>query len=233
MANVYDDHEIASTTTPDDTWVITAEENIDQQSMSPQCDGNDGTINEHNDVMNDDTDNTDNTDNPTICEGTDGHNGVYVVMDEIVDRDVVGKYTGQVKWFNDRLGYGFCTICDGDEYGKDIFVHHTGIRPVNSNYKTLHKGEYVNFNLTNGHNGPQAVDVTGICGGSLMCDITPIRRIPMQTSAPAIPIMHPSFATPFILRQMMYPQLQAQLQAQPQMPLQPQMRIRAPRKLSF
>jgi CspA family cold shock protein len=99
-----------------------------------------------------------------------------IVMDEIEDRDVVGKYTGQVKWFNDRLGYGFCTICGGPDKGKDVFVHHTGIRPANSNYKTLRKGEYVNFNLTNGHNGPQAVDVTGICGGSLMCDMMPIRR---------------------------------------------------------
>jgi CspA family cold shock protein len=99
-----------------------------------------------------------------------------MVLDEIVDRDVVGQYIGQVKWFNDRLGYGFCTVCQGADKGKDIFVHHSGIRPVNSNYKTLRKGEYVNFNLTNGHNGPQAVDVTGICGGSLMCDVVPIRR---------------------------------------------------------
>jgi CspA family cold shock protein len=101
---------------------------------------------------------------------------IPLVMDEVVDRDVVGKYTGQVKWFNDKLGYGFITVCDGRDKGKDIFVHHTGIRPVNSNYKTLRKGEYVNFNLTNGHNGPQAVDVTGICGGSLMCDVLPMRR---------------------------------------------------------
>ena len=100
------------------------------------------------------------------------------VMDEIVDREIVGKFTGQVKWFNDRLGYGFCTVCDGRDKGKDIFVHHTGIKPVNSNYKTLRKGEYVNFNLTNGHNGPQAVEVTGICGGSLMCDVLPVRRTP-------------------------------------------------------
>ncbi len=126
-----------------------------------------------------------------------------VVMDEIVDRDVVGKYTGQVKWFNDRLGYGFCTICDGVDKGKDIFVHHTGIRPVNSNYKTLHKGEYVNFNLTNGHNGPQAVDVTGICGGSLMCDIAPIRRTTAAMNQVPVQLHHPSFAAPFILRQVM------------------------------
>jgi cold shock CspA family protein len=99
-----------------------------------------------------------------------------VVMDEVVDSDLVGKFTGQVKWFSDRLGFGFATICAGADKGKDIFVHHTGIRPMNSNYRTLRKGEYVNFNLANGHNGPQAVDVTGICGGSLMCDVMPVRR---------------------------------------------------------
>ena len=97
-------------------------------------------------------------------------------MDEIVDRDVVGTYTGQVKWFSDRLGFGFATVCLGPDTGKDIFVHHTGIRPHSSNYRTLRKGEYVNFNLTNGHNGPQAVDVTGIGGGTLMCDVSPVRR---------------------------------------------------------
>ena len=44
-----------------------------------------------------------------------------VVM-EVKEVEVVGKYTGQCKWFNDKLGYGFVTICDGDEKGKDIFV---------------------------------------------------------------------------------------------------------------
>jgi cold shock CspA family protein len=110
-------------------------------------------------------------------------------MDEVIDSDLVGQYTGQVKWFSDRLGFGFATICAGPEKGKDIFVHHTGIRPINSNYRTLRKGEYVNFNLTNGHNGPQAVDVTGICGGSLMCDVTPVRRSYGNGDRPRI--MHP------------------------------------------
>jgi cold shock CspA family protein len=98
-------------------------------------------------------------------------------MDEIVDRpSQVGAYTGQVKWWNDRLGFGFATVCDGRDKGRDVFVHHTGIRPINSNYRTLRKGEYVNFNITSGHNGHQAVDVTGICGGMLMCDVQPRRR---------------------------------------------------------
>ena len=83
----------------------------------------------------------------------------------------VGKYLGQVKWWNDKLGFGFATICDGPDRGRDIFVHHTGIRPATSSYRTLRKGEYISFNITNGQNGEQAVDVTGVCGGSLMCDV--------------------------------------------------------------
>ena len=85
--------------------------------------------------------------------------------------DSFGKYTGQCKWFNDQLGYGFVTIIDGDEKGNDIFVHHSGISPLNSQYKTLCKGEYINFNTIQGANGLQAVDITGIKGGPLMCDI--------------------------------------------------------------
>lgn len=102
-----------------------------------------------------------------------------VVLNEVVESHAFGAYTGNTKWFNDKLGYGFITICDGDEKGKDIFVHHSGVKPLNSNYKTLRKGEYVQFNIINGMNGLQAVDVTGIKGGPLMCDyVTPSKRLP-------------------------------------------------------
>ena len=33
--------------------------------------------------------------------------------------------TGRVKWFNNKAGYGFITITDGDRVGTDVFVHHT------------------------------------------------------------------------------------------------------------
>eukprot|EP00798_Chlamydomonas_sp_ICE-L_P009576 gene9576-12161_t len=69
----------------------------------------------------------------------DAHFGDPLVMDEIMYVALpVGELTGQVKWFNDRLGYGFCTVInDSVHKGRDIFVHHSGIRPLTSNYKTL------------------------------------------------------------------------------------------------
>lgn len=104
-----------------------------------------------------------------------------VVVEEETSTLSVGKYVGQCKWFNDLLGYGFVTVCDGQEKGKDIFVHHSGIMPLNSNYRTLKKGEYLNFNIVDGLNGLQAVDVTGINGGPLMCDFVSVTR---NTSSP-------------------------------------------------
>jgi cold shock CspA family protein len=97
----------------------------------------------------------------------------------LIEKDTepcVGTFTGQCKWFNDRYGYGFITVTTGEKKGVDIFVHHTGIRPLNSIYRTLRKGEYVNFNIVMGENGDQAVDVTGIGGGTLMCDVLPPPR---------------------------------------------------------
>jgi CspA family cold shock protein len=95
---------------------------------------------------------------------------VVVVEEEPQSCQSYGKYVGQCKWFNDTYGYGFITVCDGGEKGKDVFVHHTGIKPLNSNYRTLKKGEYLTFDLEAGAKGLQAVNVRGINGGPLMCD---------------------------------------------------------------
>jgi cold shock protein len=91
-------------------------------------------------------------------------------LHEVVD-EPYGSYHGQCKWFNDKLGYGFITIRSDEYKGRDIFVHHSGIQPLNSDYKTLKKGEYISFNIKQGTNGLQAVSVTGIFGGTLMCDV--------------------------------------------------------------
>jgi cold shock CspA family protein len=110
-----------------------------------------------------------------------------VVVEEETSTPSVGKYVGQCKWFNDLLGYGFVTVCDGKDKGKDIFVHHSGIMPLNSNYRTLKKGEYLNFNVVDGLNGLQAVDVTGINGGPLMCDFVSVTRTTPLHTQPCTP----------------------------------------------
>lgn len=81
-------------------------------------------------------------------------------------------HLGCVKWFNNKRGYGFITYKDGDT-DHDIFVHHSGIQPLTSQYRTLTTGEYVSFSIkeaTNENERNQAVTVTGVNGGPLLCD---------------------------------------------------------------
>ena len=92
-------------------------------------------------------------------------------MDTFEQSPNFGQYIGNCKWFNSRIGYGFVTVVsDGDKKGKDIFVHHTGLKPKNSNFRTLSKGEYISLDVEEGTNGLQGVNITGVLGGPLMCD---------------------------------------------------------------
>lgn len=63
---------------------------------------------------------------------------------------------GTIKWFNNQKGYGF--ICD--ENGSDIFVHYTGLNM--EGFKTVKEGEEVEFEVSQGEKGPQAINVTRI-----------------------------------------------------------------------
>jgi CspA family cold shock protein len=84
------------------------------------------------------------------------------------------RLTGMVKWFNNKAGFGFITVSgDGEHSGKDIFIHYTSIRVNNSQYKYLVQGEYVDFNLVKSENEKHeyhATDVSGVLGGSIMCE---------------------------------------------------------------
>lgn len=83
------------------------------------------------------------------------------------------RMVGLVKWFNNKSGYGFITVVDGDKSGSDIFVHHTTINVSNEQYKYLVQGEYVEFSLVKVENSTheyQATEVCGIKGGRLMCE---------------------------------------------------------------
>lgn len=83
------------------------------------------------------------------------------------------RFTGRVKWFNNKAGYGFVTVTDGPKAGGDIFVHHSSIKVDSDQYKYLVQGEYVEFSLSSVSSGThefQAGEVSGIKGGKLMCE---------------------------------------------------------------
>jgi len=64
---------------------------------------------------------------------------------------------GTVKWFNDKKGYGFI-IPDGTN--QDVFVHYSAIQ--SEGFKTLDKGEPVEFELFQDAKGARARDVTRV-----------------------------------------------------------------------
>ena len=81
---------------------------------------------------------------------------------------------GRVKWFNNASGYGFITATDGDKSGQDVFVHHSALKTDEQQYKYLVAGEYVEFVWSviddKEEHKWQATNITGVCGGKLMCE---------------------------------------------------------------
>jgi len=131
------------------------------------------------------------------------HDISYIVLEMSSEQDTTvvplsallpDRLLGQVKWFNNKAGYGFITVNDGDFSGKDIFIHYSAIRVTNSQYKYLVQGEYVEFSLvkssTDGHEF-QAVDISGVKGGALMCETRrnsrPVREGAADSDAPRAP----------------------------------------------
>ena len=90
-----------------------------------------------------------------------------------IDSSSSEKFTGRVKWFNNKAGYGFVTVTDGSKSGSDVFIHHSAIKVDAEQYKYLVQGEYVEFTLSTVEGGKhefQAAEVCGIKGGKLMCE---------------------------------------------------------------
>jgi len=91
-------------------------------------------------------------------------------------------YTGRVKWFNNR--YGFISITDGEKAGTDVFVHHSNIVVASEQYKYLVQGEYVCFaivRIEGDKHETQAHNVTGVNGGTLMCETRYHQRVERST----------------------------------------------------
>lgn len=97
--------------------------------------------------------------------------------------DHVSRLTGRVKWFNNKTGFGFITALsdsEGVKEGSDVFVHHSAIKVAQEQYRYLSQGEYLEFVLSKIVNANadassskhefQAVDVSGIKGGKLICE---------------------------------------------------------------
>jgi CspA family cold shock protein len=71
----------------------------------------------------------------------------------IQERRIFTVAKGRVKWFNDTKGYGFIE----QEEGPDVFVHFSAIKL--EGFKTLKEGDEVEFEISEGPKGPQAVNV--------------------------------------------------------------------------
>jgi len=83
------------------------------------------------------------------------------------------RVLGRVKWFNNRAGFGFISVLEGEKTGEDVFTHHSGISVESEQYKYLVQGEYVEFELRASDNEEhpyQAGGVKGVKGGWLMCE---------------------------------------------------------------
>jgi len=80
---------------------------------------------------------------------------------------------GCVKWFNNKVGYGFITYTDESGRNCEVFVHHSAIQVKVEQYRYLVQGEYVHFNLAKSSHKQyviNAANVRGINDGKLMCE---------------------------------------------------------------
>lgn len=99
-------------------------------------------------------------------------------MSTDIAKSSTNRVVGKVKWFNNKAGYGFITMKE-DDVENDIFVHYSNINVSNSQYKYLVQGEYVEFSVSKTDGGPhefKATEITGINGGSIMCETRRVSR---------------------------------------------------------
>ena len=106
------------------------------------------------------------------------------------------KYTGRVKWFNNKFGYGFITVVSTDAAGSvtvglDVFAHHSEIMVGADQYRYLVQGEYVEFSVCKTSSGPhefQCSAIRGIHSGQLICETRHAAREQYKTSSTSKPL---------------------------------------------
>lgn len=87
--------------------------------------------------------------------------------------DAANTKLGCVKWFNNKVGYGFLTYENAAGTSEDVFVHHSAISVKSEQYRYLMQGEYVQFELIESQSkqyNMHASNVRGVNGGNLMCE---------------------------------------------------------------
>lgn len=72
------------------------------------------------------------------------------------ERRDIAMAEGQVKWFNEKKGFGFIQQDDG----QDLFVHYTAIS--GDGFKTLTEGQRVRFEIEETAKGPKAKNVQSV-----------------------------------------------------------------------
>ena len=85
------------------------------------------------------------------------------------------KWNARCKWFNRQSGWGFLVLTEsgGDYAGDEIFVHYNTLQCTRDVFRYLTAGEYVSVTIgtTDDAKRPwQALQVTGIDGGILLCE---------------------------------------------------------------
>jgi len=130
--------------------------------------------------------------NGTTMSATDNNNNGEAPVS-------VPRLTGRVKWFNNKTGFGFITALtdsEGVKEGSDVFVHHSAVKVSQEQYRYLVQGEYVEFVLSKlkasdaaadaaaSKHEFQAVDVSGVKGGKLICETRWESRASAGFSAP-------------------------------------------------
>ena len=109
------------------------------------------------------------------------------------------KYTGRVKWFNNKFGYGFITVVSTDAAGSvavglDVFAHHSEITVGADQYRYLVQGEYVEFSVcktTSGQHEFQCSAIRGIHSGQLICETRHAAREQYKSSSTTKPLTAP------------------------------------------
>ena len=113
-------------------------------------------------------------------------------------------FKGDVKWFNNKAGYGFITVkedaCEVADnlkefspfLGKDVFVHHSVIQVTKSVFRYLMPGEQVQFAITVPEIGKHSFQASNVFAldGALKCETRVSRKRRVSSTTYSEPTTH-------------------------------------------